>query len=579
MSRNPALTWCNDTLHSIIGCSDNALAQYLTTEATSASSHHSILNILIDGNVQPVNASGSDGKRVLERFAQDLWNRCHSNSHDRGSNGNVQKARVTKKTNADWVKSAANYDLLDDDDDYNIQPKYTETNAKTKEAKPKSSSTEPPKQISIKKKKDREEDRSRERGKDKESRSRSSKRSRRRRRSRSSSESSGSDDNGDVRQRYEERVEERRQNRDRKRRAGTTRSPSPVDNGGNAHVSDYDSVAQGHDLDEEKYQNLTEAERAELEREKDIRERDEFAKRLLDRDKHKTSKHDELYSDAEHDKKDDDEYQKRIDLESRLARGETVYDQETGKQITLSTLREESRRSYLKKRKERELTLLERELAEEEEMFGSEKLTEGERKRLELRREVLKLAKQGGDAAGKDEKGDFYRLPDEYEEREGRTKAEKDSALLKSRYVEEKYEKTEQQLWEEEQTKKASIVPTKKRGKQNDATEKEYDLVFDDQIDFVMTSKKDGYDNRNKKSRDRRGDDDDESMSSRHSRSSSKSLEKKTSAKPVKALTKHEKILVGRKKLPVFPYREEFLAAVKDHQVLILVGETGSGKT
>ncbi len=212
-------------------------------------------------------------------------------------------------------------------------------------------------------------------------------------------------------------------------------------------------------------------------------------------------------------------------------------------------------------------------------MFGSEKLTEGERRRLELRKEVLKLAKQGGDAAGKDEKGDFYRLPDEYEEREGRTKAEKDSALLKSRYVEEKYEKTEQQLWEEEQTKKASIVPTKKRGKQNDATEKEYDLVFDDQIDFVMTSKKDGYDNRNKKSRGRSGDDDDESMSSRHSRSSSKSLEKKISAKPVKALTKHEKILVGRKKLPVFPYREEFLAAVKDHQVMILVGETGSGKT
>eukprot|EP01083_Nonionella_stella_P214232 772023_1 len=46
-----------------------------------------------------------------------------------------------------------------------------------------------------------------------------------------------------------------------------------------------------------------------------------------------------------------------------------------------------------------------------------------------------------------------------------------------------------------------------------------------------------------------------------------------------KTLTKHQKILVGRKKLPVFPYREEFLAAVKDHQVMILVGETGSGKT
>jgi pre-mRNA-splicing factor ATP-dependent RNA helicase DHX16 len=43
-------------------------------------------------------------------------------------------------------------------------------------------------------------------------------------------------------------------------------------------------------------------------------------------------------------------------------------------------------------------------------------------------------------------------------------------------------------------------------------------------------------------------------------------------------LTEHEKILAGRKKLPVFPYREEFLAAVKEHQILVLVGETGSGK-
>jgi hypothetical protein len=39
--------------------------------------------------------------------------------------------------------------------------------------------------------------------------------------------------------------------------------------------------------------------------------------------------------------------------------------------------------------------------------------------------------------------------------------------------------------------------------------------------------------------------------------------------------TKHEKILEGRKKLPVYPYREEFLMALKEHQVLVLLGETG----
>ena len=41
----------------------------------------------------------------------------------------------------------------------------------------------------------------------------------------------------------------------------------------------------------------------------------------------------------------------------------------------------------------------------------------------------------------------------------------------------------------------------------------------------------------------------------------------------------HEKILSGRKKLPVFPYRDDFLMAVQNNKVLIVVGETGSGKT
>jgi pre-mRNA-splicing factor ATP-dependent RNA helicase DHX16 len=34
-----------------------------------------------------------------------------------------------------------------------------------------------------------------------------------------------------------------------------------------------------------------------------------------------------------------------------------------------------------------------------------------------------------------------------------------------------------------------------------------------------------------------------------------------------------------RRSLPVFPFREEFIQAVREHQVLIVEGETGSGKT
>jgi pre-mRNA-splicing factor ATP-dependent RNA helicase DHX16 len=34
-----------------------------------------------------------------------------------------------------------------------------------------------------------------------------------------------------------------------------------------------------------------------------------------------------------------------------------------------------------------------------------------------------------------------------------------------------------------------------------------------------------------------------------------------------------------RRLLPVFPFREQFIEAVRNHQVLIVEGETGSGKT
>ena len=34
-----------------------------------------------------------------------------------------------------------------------------------------------------------------------------------------------------------------------------------------------------------------------------------------------------------------------------------------------------------------------------------------------------------------------------------------------------------------------------------------------------------------------------------------------------------------KESLPVFPFRDDFIEAVKEHQVLIIEGETGSGKT
>eukprot|EP00957_Ditylum_brightwellii_P205859 15345761-Ditylum_brightwellii.AAC.1 len=72
-----------------------------------------------------------------------------------------------------------------------------------------------------------------------------------------------------------------------------------------------------------------------------------------------------------------------------------------------------------------------------------------------------------------------------------KTKAENDAALLTSRYVESKGEKSEQELWEESQAKKGAILAG---GKEKKKKKKEYELVFEEQIDFVMEGTKKGYD-------------------------------------------------------------------------------------
>ncbi|TRZ04711.1 hypothetical protein HGM15179_022396, partial [Zosterops borbonicus] len=35
----------------------------------------------------------------------------------------------------------------------------------------------------------------------------------------------------------------------------------------------------------------------------------------------------------------------------------------------------------------------------------------------------------------------------------------------------------------------------------------------------------------------------------------------------------------SRRSLPIFPFRDELVAAVAQHQILVIEGETGSGKT
>ena len=330
----------------------------------------------------------------------------------------------------------------------------------------------------------------------------------------------------------EERRERRRQKRQQEQAGAAADDTLKEDEGG-----------------EEDLSKLTAEERAELERERDLKERDEMVQRMMQRDKNKTKQ-------KGGGEKHDEEYEKRLKTEELLLKGETLVDESTGTELSIDALREQSRRAYLKKREERELKLLKQSLEDEEELFKGAKLTAAEKKRIELSKQILAAADERG-AKEEDKDDGFYRLPDEGNEQA--SKDDQNQALLTSRYVEPKHEKTEGELWEESQIQKAAGVGGRKKKKATEADQ--YKLVFDDQIDFVMQETSKGYDRRDKKHKARLKED--------------REMEKeRPETRPV---SEHEKILAGRKKLPVYPYREEFLAAVKDHQVLIVVGETGSG--
>jgi len=467
--RKEAETWCSDSLHDLVGFADSALASYLVSVASrSKSTPQGILQVLEEGGVQ-----ASSDKKL--QFAQALHAKCSKQS---AATKTLTQQR--QKTNADWVKQAASYQLVEQQEEEKPVQEKSKRSSKSKDKK--------------------------ERIRDKK---------KRQRRERDESDSSDEPDFRLKRASAEERRDKRR--REKKKKSA-----------------------------------LTAQEQADVEREKDLREREEFVQRMMERDNAKTK------GKVKEEQEDVASHNKRLDAEERLARGETVIDEATGSKFTLEKLREQSRRAYLKKREERELTLLQQSLQDEEELFKDQKLTEAEKKKIALGKQILDMVQSRGDEE-EDKNDGFYRLPDEYNEKG--TKEEQDRALLTSRYVEPKHEKTEQELWEESQTRKASSLGMHKKSKMKD--EKKYDLVFEDSIDFVMQDTKKGYDDRDKKR-----------------------IKEEPPLSPggrpeleMRPATEHEKILAGRKKLPVYPYREEFLAAMKDHQVLILVGETGSGKT
>uniref|UniRef100_A0A7E4ZXY9 RNA helicase n=1 Tax=Panagrellus redivivus TaxID=6233 RepID=A0A7E4ZXY9_PANRE len=252
---------------------------------------------------------------------------------------------------------------------------------------------------------------------------------------------------------------------------------------------------------------------------RDARERDAFAKRLREKDKANTR-----VVMSKHEAKAAADARKRL----KMAEGD-----EKDLHALAKPLRYESRKQYLEKRKEDKIYELEQQVTIDKQIFDYDELTEKEKLDFDYRQKILENVKKY-DQAGNILKQDRYHLPD----------ATKD---IPTAYIEEEdIPGGDGRRWEQERMKTATFRAGAKDRIKDDYSD---ELLLDEQIDFIQTSLMPGADEAPK--------------------------EPPISAAQKKKMTIDE----TRKSLPVFAFREEFIQAVKDHQVLIIEGETGSGKT
>ncbi|TEA20543.1 Pre-mRNA-splicing factor ATP-dependent RNA helicase-like protein cdc28 [Colletotrichum sidae] len=271
--------------------------------------------------------------------------------------------------------------------------------------------------------------------------------------------------------------------------------------------------------------DLSDGAREELERQRDIEEREAFARRLKEKD----------------------------DKRSRGGESRRLPDMED-KKASMEELRMRSRQTYLGKREAEKLALLRKQVAEEtEELRSGVRLSEREKAEFAKNREILRLAEE---RLKIDDHKDGYYIPEDYITEKGKIDRKRKEEAMYKRYVEkdeygqEKFV-TEHEEWEREQATKAK-AQIQRSEREND----DYAYVMDEEqyIKWTAGSSLPGEGKLTK--------------------------EQQFLAAQIEAAEKKQlSIQETRKSLPIYQYRDDFLEAINKYQILVIVGETGSGKT
>lgn len=174
-------------------------------------------------------------------------------------------------------------------------------------------------------------------------------------------------------------------------------------------------------------------------------------------------------------------------------------------------------------------------------MSHARSLTEREKRDRKHKKQLLQIAKDH-ERARELERVQRYRMPQDIKKGEREEYYEVDDR--------EKQPNSEQKKWEAEQLASAMY----KFGARDAAASKdeEYELLLEDQIEFIQALTMEG---------------------------SAQKKEKKAAEPVSEGQRKKMDIAETKLSLPVYPFRNDLIAAIREHQILIIEGETGSGKT
>ncbi|KAL0488111.1 pre-mRNA-splicing factor ATP-dependent RNA helicase [Acrasis kona] len=222
----------------------------------------------------------------------------------------------------------------------------------------------------------------------------------------------------------------------------------------------------------------------------------------------------------------------------------------------LSKLRDYSRRRYLGKREEQKIEELIKELEDDEAMWADSELTARELENRQNLRNIIQYARSREDI----NKIETYVMPDAYYDEElKKSKQDKRFQVLTKRYEEKKNknkkpEPSEHEKWEKYKIGSATMRFGSRDQQHPDQNEKQYELIVEDEIEFIA---------------------EDILKGKMELPEELKKLESTSST----ANNEQEDIEKTRKSLPIYPHRERLMKMIADNQVLVIVGETGSGKT